>query len=62
MDLERKYEFEELNKGKVWEDKCGTCCVLQCGLFADFDKQCHCSNFKSSSYGCKKCRYREMSY
>lgn len=60
MDLKQKYKFETFNKYKVWDDKCNICCILKCGLFGDFKKQCHCGNFKDNE--CKKCTHRNMSF
>ena len=60
MDFNKKYEFEKLNKEKSWEDKCNNCCVLVCGLFGDFKKQCHCNNFKNCE--CKDCKHKDMCF
>lgn len=60
MDLAKKYEFEKLNENKTWEDKCNICCILKCKLFGDFEKQCHCGNFKDSD--CKKCKHKNMCF
>lgn len=60
MDLKKKVMFENENKDKMWEDKCNYCCILKCGLFADFEKQCHCGNFTSRS--CKECKHKDLQH
>ena len=60
MDYNKKHEFEVLNQGKIWEDKCGVCCVLKCGVFGDFRKMCHCDNFKDTK--CEECDHKGMGF
>lgn len=58
-DHTQKELFELLNKHKQWEDKCKECCIIKCGLFGDFENQCHCANFDKS---CKECVHQLKIY
>lgn len=60
MALIKKSMFQYENKDKNWEDKCNNCCILKCGLFADYEKQCHCSNFATMS--CRECKHKDLKY
>ena len=60
MDLIKKEKFQWQNKDRLWQDKCNYCCILKCGLFGDFEKQCHCGNFDTMS--CRECKYKDFTY
>lgn len=59
MDMDKGFEFRKKNKGKIFI-ACDTCCILKCGVFGDFKKQCHCGNFENTE--CEKCKNKNQTF
>lgn len=59
MNINREFEFKQMNKGKTFKP-CNTCCILSCGIFGDARLQCHCGNFENTE--CKKCKNKNQSF